>query len=287
MAVLVWLLARAGVSAQEPVNYNDPNVLNVKIVQLFRSDGKDTSWITPALRPLVIARLKAMMSDEIANGDSWAPEAQRALLELNDEDTIQKLAQAFHAGNSVAGGILEDFGREGAIKYVAEDISTGSPKWTGGGDVLIAPVRMQAAWMVSAEIANSPAFPKATRDWAKLTGMRLRQVASPGSVSAQEEMKKWWDHNKDSVLNRQYAKATWLPDEERADQGGPSHMPTPLPQLPQTPPTSDAPTKQSPSPSPLPVIAETDGFAWVYVVAFVAVGGLAALGVGYFRHWSK
>ena len=285
LIAILWLIGLACVNANEPINYSNPSPADLKLIELIASYGKDASWITPDMRPTVIARVKLMMQGSPAQGAPDSDSVVRTLLALNDDETVQKLVNEYHAGNTLAEGTLEDYGREGALKYVAEDMFTGSLKWGGGGDVIIEPVRIRAATMVANEIANSPSFPQATRDWAIEMRYAVGHSLNPGSSEC-EAMKEWWKHNKAAVMSQQYAQATWLPERGGGDVGSLSQIPQPTPHVPQPVSASNAPGEQFPSPNHAGIVPNTRGHSWVLLAAVIIVGGLTGT-VWYLRRSAR
>jgi hypothetical protein len=106
-------------------------------------------------------------------------------------------------------------------------------------------------------------FPAATREWAERVAIVANTAPqNTGYVIAAAQFKAWWEHNKEAVLAKDYAKATWLPSE----------APPELAAIWQPPEAKTTPTSR-PAPTPTAAIppAPTGSLLpWL-------LGGLAAL----------
>jgi hypothetical protein len=132
-------------------------------------------------------------------------------------------------------------------------------------DTLALTSRDRAVHSAMARIIYWREFPAETREWARIVLNSTLDEEATGYVAAPGQFKAWWEHNKEAVLAKDYAKATWLPTE----------VPAKIAQF-WKPPGAKAPALPSaprPAPAPAAVIppAPTGSLLpWL-------LGGLAAL----------
>jgi len=235
-------------------------------------------------------------------------DAMHALLALNDEQAVSEaIYDYFHS--PVGGYDLDIYGRELVISKLMSSVLgiSNEPLIFGSGD---APsglgLRDQATIATLKTISHVDSFPVETRDWARNLAEKAtfpttpkdeaiaRQVLlengftprghlpkHPTYEMAVRMLREWWQHNKDAVLSKHCEQATWLPD--KIPDAGPADFPRmPIP-YPHTGPTTNVPVEQS-SATVLPTsVPESGSSAWFYLLAIIAGGGLAGLGVWHFR----
>jgi hypothetical protein len=110
-------------------------------------------------------------------------------------------------------------------------------------------------------IAGWSAFPTATRDWAQRMGFNFPLHGIGSNAPENRLLRKWWEHNKEAILSRQYDKATWLP---------PASEEVPL----ATAPSASSqlnPTQPTPAPQVQPAIDTSVGWGLVWPIAIAVV----------------
>jgi hypothetical protein len=201
------------------------------------SVGKDIRQMPPAEREDVMRQLRA--------GTRAGKGGGLALLALKDEEGIAILAQAYNSGVWPAVVAEADFkmaagnGDASILPYLIHNIYNGATQDRGGGDSYRPSVRDAALMIAADSIAKSPLFPPATRDWASLHARDVKKIPWVRFEESLAQFKAWWEHNREAVLAKDYANATWLPT------GDPVH------DAPQSvPPPEAAPIRAPGSPAP-------------------------------------
>jgi hypothetical protein len=202
-------------------------------------------------RAFLVSKLNSKEGDERHMGAAW-------LMSLADDESVQKVIEAYHAGNHDAGDVLEQIA---AMPHLMNDVHNGPTTWKIIYDVIIPSIQYQSTRTALYAIMRDKRFPEQTRTWAERAESLHRQMIHPKEEQARTQLMAWWEHNKEAVLAKDYAKATWLPP---ADLG----QIQPEPKAGDTP---AAPNHASPSPAP------ASPLSW----PLLAAGALAALGLGW------
>jgi len=234
------------------------------------SEKRDLSWITSEQRKILIQQARNDLNSPI---ESVKTSAKDQLTTLDDEAMLQQLANESKAGNGLSEYILLNYGNEIALKYLTDAIYNGSSKASGEGDVMGISEMDAAVLGAFRIIIRSKSFPEETRKWAKKIEYRARttMIGLGSDGSAVKSIRLWWEHNKEAVLSRQYAKATWLPSASEQVSDNPivikansSHRSDPL----NPASASVLPPRPSTNPS-LP--------SWIYAVAICGLGLIGGL----------
>jgi len=187
--------------------------LDMQIRQKITSPAqheRDLSWISPELRPQIIARLKQRLEDPLRRDT-----AEDGLLTLNDEETIERLVKQYREGDHLALSRLQLSGREGTVSKLIEDVINGPGPWLfDGPDVVGATQQEISTGILLTSIRRSDAFPKETILWAR----NARDMLTSGLPVLQgkvfKQTQEWWSHNREAILAHKYENATWLPAEK-------------------------------------------------------------------------
>lgn len=171
-------------------------------------DKKDTSWVTPELRPVVIQRLLDM-SNEDENG-SGKKDAEEMLLTLEHTETLQRIVadlQEKPFGYYSFAGV-----KASAIPHIMPLVYHGSSAPPVGEElereVVYLPTREYAMNVVLEMVIRTLEFPEETRKWAD------NVFSSPFNASVDRRADlviQWWERNQTAIIEKRYAEATWLP----------------------------------------------------------------------------
>lgn len=160
----------------------------------------DQRWVTPEMRDALIAKARQLADDP---DPKTRLTAQSILIRLGDEASLQAVMDRFHKGDY---GIPES---DALLPYLVNEIYTGE---TGIVRDHMSPMDIALKEMYNI-IGHYASFPEKTREWALSTRHLLSFDRGPG-CPANQLMRLWWEHNKDAVIAKQYANATWTPSAE-------------------------------------------------------------------------
>jgi hypothetical protein len=199
------------VSAQ---GLNVSRVVDSKIEAFALDGGTKMELIDGMEESEVIEQLKVVRSryDAIYSyGDSKARNADKALLRMGDEETIIRLMDQYHKGEGHGESLLMA-ANEKALKYLIEDVRSGSEEWRRVAyDSWDLPIRYESTQTVLLIVKRNPIFPEKTRQWADrmqtLVGINGRGQSAANTVL------NWWEKNEVAILEGRYAEASWLPAE--------------------------------------------------------------------------
>jgi len=161
-------------------------------------------WVTPEYRPTIIDYLKAKAKDP-----QYLERAQRALIALDDEETVVDAIKQFSDGTTQNPSVLAQNFTTNRIKDFILVVYDGSenPIKLDIGNVKSS--RYQAIDLILGRIVSSQLFPDATGRWASgFRGHNYNNGSNPHSVWLFQQ---WWEHNKNAVIAGKYSEATWLP----------------------------------------------------------------------------
>jgi hypothetical protein len=197
---------------KEPIAIAKGLPTDEQIATCFPLDTKQTiPWLTEANRPYVIERIKAKRDAEGSN-----PETTRnILLALNDPEVVAEECKRYHLHQA---NDLETYGREAAITALAPDLFV-DPKvlYTKENSAYHEsdfPLQNMTTRKILQCIRNTPSFPKATRDWANIMDWQSADLKFPRVIRLTQQ---WWEHNKEAMIAKRYAEATWVPEREPED----------------------------------------------------------------------
>jgi len=129
-----------------------------------------------------------------------------ALLQADDQKTIQRLVFALRQGNEVSEHLLLENARLSMVPYLLEDVARGSIKHYSSGFR----VREAATEIMMKALAITPGFPDETRQWFKSISVYYALFAVP---ERSKFLIDWWIHNEQTVMAGKLSEATWLPKE--------------------------------------------------------------------------
>lgn len=161
-------------------------------------------WVTPEYKPFAIDYLKVKAKDP-----KYLERAQRALIALNDEETLVEAIKHFSDGTLEPPSILSQNIKGDKIKYLIPVIYEGSevPRRSDiGGPVSPRYHAMEVALLL---IRFSGLFHDPVDHW----GFRLHtEIVNFGAdPHIMWLFQQWWEHNKVAILAEKYSEATWLP----------------------------------------------------------------------------
>jgi hypothetical protein len=227
------------------------------IVVNGNSPHYDFSWVTPEIRAELIQYAYTTSSNTLPNPQFIT--SKDALLMLGDPATVQEAVNAYRKadGAESLGGPPESI-----LPYLIDDLTHASSE----DHIPLGYSLMDKSLMCSfAVISSWPAFPAATRAWAadSYHKIGLYYLLGP-NTNANRMMRKWWEHNKEAILSRQYDKATWLPPASEEVPDGPlATAPSASSQL--------NPTQPTPAPQVQPAIDTSIGWGFVWPIAIAVV----------------
>jgi hypothetical protein len=146
----------------------------------------------------------------------------------------------------------------------------------GGGDDVSVPLSFETAYGMAELMKRSPYFSKEVNDWA------ASWVKLGFTPDIRGSIRKWWSANQQYFRSGNYAAVQPGDPPPGAAPASPTATPLPIPTP--FPRVAEFTPSSAPS-SSMVVIPENGSSAWVYLVAVIAVGGLAGVGVWYF--WKK
>jgi hypothetical protein len=184
-------------------------------IEAFALDGGTKMELIDGMEESeVIEQLKVVRSryDAIyAYGDSKAMNADEALLRMGDEETILRLMDQYHKGEGHGESVLMA-ANEKALKYLIEDVRSGSKEWRRrASDSWALPIRNTSAGRLLNIVEHCAAFPQDTRKWADSIETTVMGGLQPSSETALMTVLTWWEKNEKAINEGQYADATWLP----------------------------------------------------------------------------
>lgn len=156
-------------------------------------------------------------TDAEVRSDAW-----RSLISLEDEEAIAIVVKTFLEDpySDAYPGALS-FAAPSLLPHLIDAIYNGATKLTDDermralkNDDWFFSTRARALHMAIGKLSGWKQFPAATQEWATVVG--IVSFRAPDDIEdelAAAQFKAWWEHNKEAVLAKDYAKATWLPTE--------------------------------------------------------------------------
>jgi hypothetical protein len=164
-----------------------------------------TNWVTPVMKDAFIKRAKAGSNSHNRIEQDWH---EAALIRLGDKASIEAHIDAFH--KDPRHGLMD---ADSLLPYLIDDLYNGNDQFI---DNHTPSVRNQVDAAILQILRRYPTFPPETRKWAD-----ERYYANGGAIPGgppsywageiNQELKMWWEHNKDAVLAGDYGRAAWLP----------------------------------------------------------------------------
>jgi len=161
-------------------------------------------WVTPEYRPVVIEYLKNKARDP-----QYLERAQRALIALDDEDTVVDAIKHFSNDTLNPVGILAQNLRGNRIKYLIPVIYEGSEISRDAGLGRPKTSRYYAIDMSLHLISGSGLFSDSVAQWA--SGFCSNSYNFGADPHIMWLFQQWWEHNKDAILAEKFSEATWIP----------------------------------------------------------------------------
>lgn len=143
---------------------------------------------------------------DLDNPDFTHVGAAMALLGLHDSEGMAHLAAVYRSSSDPrAFDDIINYGDAAMIPYLIQDLSADSSvKVSIGTYVPPGSLRSYSRILLFKCIQNTKNFPPVTKNW-------IRDYYGLDSDSQREEIKEWWQHNKEAITTAQYEKATWVP----------------------------------------------------------------------------
>lgn len=202
--ISVALIALFGVAYAAP---NDPSFKVENGVLEVGPDDKPLEALTPEDLAKTLPRVRAAIDNP-----NWEirDAATRALLNLNDRQTIKLLAARYRTSSDYnAVRYLREYGGASIIPDVIPGIYDKTHKKL---DLTGKPfITVTSSGLLLSVIERSDQFPAMTREWAK--NLHSDFIVHGNFILPQilDQEKQWWENNKQAITTQQYASATWVP----------------------------------------------------------------------------
>ncbi len=161
-------------------------------------------WVTPEYRPIAIEYLKSKAKDS-----QHLERAQRALIALDDEETLVDAIKQFKEGTTQNPSILAQNLPTNRIKDLIPVVYEGSEHSIKLDIGNVKSSRYQAVDLILGRIVRSQLYPDSTRRWASaFVSNSYNFGTNPHIIWLFQQ---WWEHNKEAVLAEKFSEATWVP----------------------------------------------------------------------------
>ncbi|HWB60701.1 MAG TPA: hypothetical protein VG733_14495 [Chthoniobacteraceae bacterium] len=201
---ILAILSSAVVFADPPSGYT----IDDNGAVLVGPERKNYNSLSEKERTEFLSRIRLQLDDSDYRSRF---QASQLLLILNDEESMGRMIDMYHAGTlPFAFENLRTNGREAIIPWLIPDI------YKDHGGMVEIPgyasleAKEAAACLVLSSIQNSQNLPAGSRSWAKELNLNYgsREIDENQEIVL---IKEWWAHNKEAITARQYDKATWIP----------------------------------------------------------------------------